>query len=153
MASLRALQLPPTPEPYFLHLHYQPDLRTLAARWQRPVSPSEFRQGYLAALAAAEAAACRFWLVDLRARTAPAPAEARWLTTRLLPLLPGRLGGTTYLGMLLSPQFVVPPAPPYPVVLGTSAPAPGVIVRSFDLEGPLIGWLARCQRPASPPVS
>ena len=38
MASLRALQLPPAPKLDFLHLRYRPNLRTLAARWQRPVS-------------------------------------------------------------------------------------------------------------------
>lgn len=146
MASLRALQLPPTPEPDFLQLRYRPDLRTLAARWQRPVSPAEFRQGYAAMLAAAETVGCWCWLVDLRSRTAPAPAEWQWLLADFLPQLPGRLGAGVYLGVLLPPNFAVPPG------LGPEAgtPTPGLLVRDFSHEGDLMDWLTHCRRPAPP---
>ena len=150
MASLRALQLPSASEPDFLQLRYRPDLRTLAARWQRPVSPAEFRAGYLATLAAAEAVGCWCWLVDLRGRIAPGPAEMDWLVREFLPQLPARLGGSVYLGMLLPPHFAGPASPPHLIVPEASSPAPGLLVRDFADEGALMQWLARCRRPAEP---
>ena len=146
MASLRALQLPPAPEPEFLQLRYRPDLRTLAARWQRPVSPAEFRQGYAAMLAAAEVAGCWCWLVDLRSRTAPAEAEFHWFMADFLPRLPGRLGGGVCLGMLLPPNFAVPPGPEP----DAHALVPGLLVRDFSHEGDLMAWLTHCRRPSEP---
>ncbi|GAA4051873.1 hypothetical protein GCM10022409_43440 [Hymenobacter glaciei] len=145
MASLRALQLPLTPEPNFLQLRYRSDLRTLAARWQRPVSPAEFRQGYTAMLAAAEEAECWCWLVDLRSRTAPGPAEISWLVSEFLPRLPAQLGSSVYLGMLLPPHFPTPVDLPYSIA-APSADGVGLVVRDFSDEGELMQWLSHCQR-------
>ena len=145
MASLRALQLPPAPESDFLQLRYRPDLRMLAARWQRLVSPAEFRQGYHAMLAAAAETGCWCWLVDLRGRTAPAPAEINWLVNEFLLRLPTQLESSVYLGMLLSPHFAVPPDLLQPVV-AAAVPNREFIVRDFSNEGELMMWLTSCQR-------
>jgi len=80
MASLRALQLPSIPALDFLQMRYRPALHTLAARWQRLVSPAEVRQDNATLLAAAGEAGSRCWLVDLRSRNVPDPAELHWLT-------------------------------------------------------------------------
>ena len=148
MASLRALQLLPNPEPDFLALRYRADLHMLVARWQRPVSPAELRLGYAAVLAAAADASCGCWLVDLRRRTAPALAETHWLMNEFLPRVPTQLGTALYLGLLLPPHFAVPLAPPHSVLPpAADGVPPEPVVRSFSDEGEIMHWLACCQPP------
>lgn len=135
------MQTPPTAalswsEADFLDLRYRPDLHLLVGRWQRPVSATEFRQGYRAMLRAAQATGCPFWQLDLRGRNAPDAAARQWLTAEFLPGLAGRLGRAVCLGYLLSPnllqQFTLP------------ADSAGRVA-FFAEEGPLTAWLTQCQ--------
>jgi hypothetical protein len=51
-----------------LTLAHRPDLGLVIARWQREITPAELRTDYLAIRAAADAAGCGHWLLDLRRR-------------------------------------------------------------------------------------
>jgi ribosome modulation factor len=128
----------PEPDTDFLHLTYRADLHLLVARWQRPVSDAEFRQGYQATLRAAQQAGCPFWQLDIRSRQAPEPATVQWLLTEFLPQVPASLGSVVCLAYLLRPTHLaeLPFAPPI-----------GVDVRTafFAEEGPLTNWLSQCQ--------
>ena len=121
----------------FLHLAYRPDLHLLVGRWRRPVSGAELRRGYRAMLAAAEAAGCPRWLVDVRGRGLPDAAAARWLAGTFLPQLPARLAGPLCLAYLVGPRHRAP--------LGAAAAGPpgGPEVAFFEDEGALNGWLAQ----------
>ncbi|WP_140464375.1 hypothetical protein [Hymenobacter nivis] len=127
------------PETDFLHLAYRPDVHQLVARWRRPVSGAELRRGYRALLAAAEAAACPYWVVDVRGRGSALDAVAtRWLTADFLPLLPARLAGPVYLGYLASPRHLAALGAPAP-------PAAAARVAFFAEEGALNQWLVQQQ--------
>ncbi|MFD1469349.1 hypothetical protein ACFQ48_14050 [Hymenobacter caeli] len=119
----------------FLHLAYRPDLHLLVGRWRRPVSGAELRRGYRALLAAAEAAACPRWLVDVRGRGPLDADAARWLLGEFLPRLPACLPGPVCLGYLVSPRQRAPAGPVGPAPAGTQ-------VEFFEDEGALNHWLA-----------
>ncbi len=127
------------PEADFLHLAYRPDLHWLVGRWRRPVSGAELRRGYRALLAAAEAAACPFWVVDVRSRDALDAAAAQWLTGTFLPRLAVRLAGPVCLAYLVSPR--------HRAQLGQYAAGrtTGPQVAFFEDEGALNRWLAQHQ--------
>ncbi|MGI4885683.1 MAG: hypothetical protein ACRYFR_12055 [Janthinobacterium lividum] len=126
----------------FLRLAYRPDVHQLVARWRRPVSGAELRRGYWALLAAAEAAACPYWVVDVRGRDALDAAATRWLTATFLPLLPARLAGTAYLAYLVSPRHLA--------ALGAAGvPVAGARIAFFAEEGPLNRWLVQRQNGAA----
>jgi hypothetical protein len=122
----------------FLRLAYRPDVHQLVARWRRPVSGAELRRGYRALLAAAEAAACPYWVVDVRSRDALDAAATRWLTATFLPLLPTRLAVPVYLAYLVSPRHLAALGAPAP-------PAAGAQVAFFAEEGALNHWLVQRQ--------
>lgn len=122
----------------FLRLAYRPDVHQLVARWRRPVSAAELQCGYQALLAAAEAAACPYWVVDVRGRDALDAAATRWLTDAFLPRLPARLAGPVYLAYLASPRHLA--------ALGAAGvPAAGARVAFFAEEGALNHWLVQRQ--------
>ncbi|GAB3638194.1 hypothetical protein GCM10027422_37840 [Hymenobacter arcticus] len=126
----------PGPETDFLELRYRADLQLLVARWRRPVSAAELRQGYRATLRLARAVGCPFWQVDLRSRNAPEEADRQWLTTEFLARAAQRLAGPVCLGYLLSPKLLE-------AMGGPTAGANQVAF--FAEEGPLTAWLTQCQ--------
>jgi hypothetical protein len=129
------------PEADFLELRYRADLQLLVARWHRPVSARELRQGYRATLRLAREVNCPFWQIDLRSRNAPAPAERHWLTSEFLTRAAQRLAGPVYLGYLLTPALLAQLGPPR-----QGGPTAGSSqVAFFAEEGPLTAWLTQCQ--------
>ncbi|OGX91143.1 hypothetical protein [Hymenobacter coccineus] len=89
---------------YGLDLVYRPDLPALIARWQREVTPYELQTGYQAVLAAADAAGCSRWLLDLRRREdVTEPAVNTWFGTTFAPELRERYGAPVRLAFLVSP--------------------------------------------------
>ncbi len=133
---MATLPTPRTPEADFLELRYRADLHLLVARWHRPVSAAELRQGYLATLRLAREVNCSFWQIDLRSRNAPDEADRRWLTTEFLVRAAQRLDGPVCLGYLLSPKLLEQMGGP---TASTSQ------VAFFAEEGPLTAWLTQCQ--------
>ncbi len=144
MSSLRALQQPPLYADY-LSLLYQPGLPGLEARWLRPVSSAEYRQGYQALLAKALETSCGFWLVDIRRRNSPTEADGRWLTEEFLPQVSQGLDGGIFVGTLFPPGFVEPSTPVHPTVPDAHQPAPNLLLRSFADEEALTRWLRQCR--------
>jgi len=131
----------PTPnypqlEADFLELRYRPDVQLLVARWRRPVSGAELRQGYYAMLRLAREVNCACWKVDLRSRNAPDEADRRWVNTEFLTSAAQRLDGPVCLGYLLTPSLLAQLGPP------TAGPSR---VAFFSEEGPLTDWLMQCQ--------
>jgi len=124
------------PEADFLELRYRPDLQLLVARWRRPVSAAELRQGYRATLQLARQVSCPFWQVDLRSRNAPDAADRHWLATEFLARAAQRLAGPVCLGYLLSPRLLAEMGGPT---------ASSNQVAFFAEEGPLTAWLMQCQ--------
>lgn len=120
----------------FLELRYRPDVQLLVARWRRPVSAPELRQGYLAMLRMARAVQCCFWQVDLRSRNAPDEVDRRWLTGEFLVQAAQRLDGPVCLGYLLTPSLLAQLGGP---TAGSNQ------VAFFSEEGPLTAWLTQCQ--------
>jgi hypothetical protein len=120
----------------FLELRYRPDVRLLVARWHRPVSGAELRQGYYAILRLAREVNCACWKVDLRSRNAPDEADRRWLTAEFLTSAAQRLDGPVCLGYLLTPSLLAQ--------LGALTAGPNRVA-FFSEEGPLTAWLMQCQ--------
>ena len=125
------------PEADFLELRYRPDLQLLVARWRRPVSAAELRQGYYAMLRLAREVNCVCWQVDLRSRNAPDSADRHWLTAEFLTQAAQRLDGPVCLGYLLTPSLLAQMGSP---TASTNK------VAFFSEEGPLTTWLTQCQR-------
>ena len=87
-----------------LDLLHRPDLPALIARWQRDVSPTELQAGYEAIRAAADAAACATWLLDIRRRDdLTDPAINHWFSHVFTPSLRGRYPQPARLAFLVSP--------------------------------------------------
>jgi hypothetical protein len=120
----------------FLELRYRPDVQYLVARWRRPVSSAELRQGYYAMLRLAREVSCTCWKVDLRSRNAPDETDRRWVNTEFLARAAQRLDGPVCLGYLLTPSLLAQLGPPTP---GLNR------VAFFAEEGPLTEWLVQCQ--------
>jgi len=131
----------PTPallqtEADFLELRYRPDVQYLVARWHRPVSGAELRQGYYAILRLAREVNCTCWKIDLRSRNAPEEADRRWVTSEFLARAAQRLDSPVCLGYLLTPSLLAQ--------LGAPAAGPNRVA-FFCEEGPLTNWLMQCQ--------
>ena len=87
-----------------LDLLHRPDLPAVIARWQREVTPAELRAGYEAVLAAADAAGCGRWLLDLRRREdLTEPVVNTWFGSVFAPALRGRYPEAVRLAFLISP--------------------------------------------------
>ncbi|QKG55740.1 hypothetical protein GKZ68_03235 [Hymenobacter sp. BRD128] len=95
----------------FLELRYRPDVHYLVARWHRPVSGAELRQGYYAILRLAREVNCTCWKIDLRSRNAPDEADRRWVTAEFLTRAAQRLDSPVCLGYLLTPSLLGQMAP------------------------------------------
>jgi len=127
---------PPPLEADFLELRYRADVHYLVARWRRPVSAAELRQGYYAMLRLAREVNCACWKVDLRSRNAPDATDRHWLAAEFLTQAAQRLDGPVCLGYLLTPSLLAQ--------LGAPTPGPNRVA-FFSEEGPLTEWLMQCQ--------
>lgn len=87
----------------FLLISYREDLDVLFLRWRNPVSSAELRAGYEGALAKAESAKARFWLLDLRSRGAASPEDEAWLLNDFFVHAEEKLGYDHSFAYLVSP--------------------------------------------------
>jgi hypothetical protein len=134
-----SIALPPA---NYLNLRYRPDLHLLVARWQRPVSAAEFRQGWRAILRLAREHNCPYWQLDLRGRGALPHGEIQqWLRHRLVPEIAQCLSQPVCLAYLLSPAHV----PQIQAPVWSLAQ-----VAFFSEEGSLKAWLRQCQQHHAP---
>ena len=120
-----------------LDLLHRPDLPAIIARWQRTVSPAELQAGYEAVLAAADAATCGRWLLDLRRREdLTEPTVNAWFSTHFAPTLRGRYPEAARLAFLVSPLRADEPVTA--VVAATDCE-----VATFTDEATAHVWLSR----------
>ena len=122
-----------------LDLLHRPDLPALIARWHCEVTPAELRAGYEAILAAADAAPCARWLLDLRRREdLTEPTVNAWFGETFAPALRGRYAEPVRLAFLVSPLRAG-----QPVVAVVSAATADCEIATFTDEAAAHGWLAR----------
>ena len=124
---------------YGLDLLHRPDLPAIIARWQRPVTPAELQAGYQALLAAADAAGCGRWLLDLRRREdLTEPSVNAWFSTQFAPALRGRYAEAVRLAFLVSPLRAQ-----QSVMAVVSATTTDCEIATFTDEAAAHTWLAR----------
>ncbi|SET40813.1 hypothetical protein [Hymenobacter actinosclerus] len=136
--------------PDYLTLQYRADLNFLVARWMRPVSDAEMRQGYTLILAAARECHCPYWLLDGRRRRPAEPATTRWGLEEFFPQLGAALGQAVSMSQLLSPDY-------HSLTDNQQAfhqaeqqgPAQGYFMRRFNDETQAVSWLRQQQQVAS----
>ena len=122
-----------------LTLAYRPDLGLIIARWQREVTPAELQSGYLAIRAAADAAHCSEWLLDLRRREdVIEPAVNAWFSREFAPALRRRYEQAARLAFLVSPLRAQ-----QPVTAMVSAADADCQLATFTDEAAAYEWLAR----------
>ena len=122
-----------------LDILHRPDLPALIARWQHEVTPAELRANYEALLAAADAAACARWLLDLRRREdLTEPTVNKWFGQTFAPSLRGRYPEAVRLAFLVSPLRAG-----QPVTAVVSAADADCEIATFIDEAAAHEWLAR----------
>ena len=122
-----------------LELLHRPDLPAIIARWQRAVTPAELQAGYEAVLAAADAAACGRWLLDLRRREdLTEPTVNAWFGSTFAPRLRGRYAEAVRLAFLVSPLRAQ-----QPVMAIVSATTTDCEIATFTDEARAHAWLSR----------
>jgi hypothetical protein len=122
-----------------LDILHRPDLPALIARWQHEVTPAELRANYEALLAAADAAACARWLLDLRRREdLTEPTVNNWFGQTFAPALRGRYAEAVRLAFLVSPLRAG-----QPVTAVVSAADTDCEIATFIDEAAAHDWLAR----------
>ena len=122
-----------------LDILHRPDLPALIARWQHEVTPAELRAHYEALLAAADAAACARWLLDLRRREdLTEPTVNAWFGQTFAPALRGRYPEAVRLAFLVSPLRAG-----QPVTAVVSAADADCEIATFIDEAAAHEWLAR----------
>jgi len=120
-----------------LTLAHRPDLGVLIARWQREVTPAELQSGYLAIRAAADAAGCGQWLLDLRRREdVIEPAVNAWFSREFAPSLRGRYAAPARLAYLVSPLRAQ-----QPVLVEVSEAESDCLIATFTEEAAACDWL------------
>jgi hypothetical protein len=132
--------------PDYLFLTYREDLRMLVARWLRPVSAVETREGYECILQAGQHFRCPFWLLDGRRRL-PADAETtQWGLHEFFPNLSTRLGQRVCLSQLISPSYqqVTEEIPAFQQAENASSQT--YHMRRFNDESHAVQWLQECQQ-------
>lgn len=128
-----------------LDLLHRPDLPAVIARWQRAVTPAELQAGYEAVLAAADAAGCGRWLLDLRRREdLTEPTVNAWFGSIFAPLLRGRYPEAVRLAFLISPLRAQ-----QPVTAIVSATDTDCEIATFTDEATAHAWLGRSVGQAS----
>lgn len=135
----------PTPTPNYLTINYEADPAVLIGRWQRMVMPFELSRGYDRLLDAAEKHQCRFWLVDTTPRRVGLDSgDVQWMREHFFPQLPKRLGGTTYIALLMAPhQLAGALADPRIADLSHYDRRPYQLAR-FTSEAAARTWLQQC---------
>jgi hypothetical protein len=122
-----------------LDLLHRPDLPALIARWHREVTPAELQAGYEQLLAAADAATCARWLLDLRRREdLTEPTVNTWFSQRFAPALRGRYPEAVRLAFLVSPMRAG-----QPVMAVVSAADTDCQIATFIDEAAAHDWLAQ----------
>ena len=122
-----------------LDLLHRPDLPALIARWHREVTPIELQAGYEQLLAAADAATCARWLLDLRRREdLTEPTVNAWFSQTFAPALRGRYPEAVRLAFLVSPMRAG-----QPVMAVVSAADTDCQIATFIDEAAAHDWLAR----------
>lgn len=136
--------------PDYLTLQYRSDLNFLVARWMRPVSDAETRQGYALILAAARDCQSPYWLLDGRRRPAAEPATTRWGLEEFFPQLGAALGQVVFMSQLLSPSYQA--LTDTQVVFQQAeqqGPVLGYHMRRFNDETQAVNWLRQQQQSVS----
>ncbi len=133
------------PTPDYITIIYRDDLRMLVARWLRPASPAETREGYHFILRAGIHFKCPFWLLDGRRRL-PADAETtKWGLFDFFPQLSEQMGQRVCMSQLLSPSYqqVTDSMPVFQQLESTSQTYQ---MRRFNDEAQAVEWLRECQQ-------
>ena len=136
--------------PDYLILSYRPDLDFVVARWLRPVSGAETRQGYQLILAAGQECHCPYWLLDGRRRQ-PADADTtRWGLEEFFPRLRTALGQPVFMSQLLSPLYQALTDTQPAFQQAEQGPNRTYEMRRFNDETRAVQWLQQQQmsRPA-----
>ena len=136
-----------------LELAPRPDLDVLLGRWRyQPHDPADLRPCYQHLADVALEAGCRFWLQDLRRRSAPDDETKRWLLEVYYPSVAQRFGQRLFVAYLFSPSIhqLIAEAPDYapPQAYDTLPYA----LDFFGDEGAAIKWL-QAHQPAHSPAS
>ena len=130
----------------YLHIVHRPDLSMLVARWLRPVSAAETREGYLQILEAARQSHCPYWLLDGRRRL-PADAETtRWGFEEYFPHLRAQVGQVVFLSQLISPAYQQVTHTIAAFQQNEHNPSPAYRMRLFNDEAQAVAWLRSCQQ-------
>lgn len=134
------------PSPDYLTLTYRSDLHFLVARWQRPVSGAETREGYQHILEAALLCQCPYWLLDGRRRT-PADAETtNWGLNEFFPTLSTHMGQTVFMSQLLSPTYQMLTMDLPAFAEADANPDRTYFMRRFNDETSAVEWLQQAQQ-------
>jgi len=137
------------PSPDYLVIAYRNDLQLLVARWLRPVSPIETREGYELILQAAQHFGTPFWLLDGRRRLPADEPTTQWGLHEFFPTLSAQLGQQVCMSQLLSPYYqAITEAMPVFQELERQ-PAQLYRMRRFNDEALAVEWLRECQQEAS----
>jgi hypothetical protein len=129
-----------------LEITPRPDLPAVVARWQREITESELRHGYLGILAAGDALGCWRWLLDLRRREELAtPALAAWVNAEFFPQLRHRYSAPVRIAFLVSPLRATTEQSDISVaaISATSHPEQGYQTALFTDEATAYKWLAQ----------
>lgn len=132
--------------PDYLTLVYRSDLRFLVARWMRPVSDAETREGYQLILKAAQECNCPYWLLDGRRRLPANPETTHWGLTEFFPHLSAHLGQVVYMSQLLSPAYqqITEASPDF--ARADAEPNRTYHMRRFNDETHAVQWLQHAQQ-------
>jgi hypothetical protein len=134
--------------PDYLAISYRNDLSMLVARWMRPVSAAETREGYQVILAAGQHFRCPFWLLDGRRRLPADEETTQWGLYEFFPQLSAKLGSRVYMSQLLSPsyQLLTQAIPAFQQL--ESQTSQSYLMRRFNDEAHAVQWLRECQQKA-----
>ena len=138
------MQLLPSPD--YFHLVARPELGVLIGRWQRQPTLEELQAGYHALLAAAEATASRFWLVDARRRDNANQQGTPWMMSVFFPLVATRLPGRVYMAYVFTPSHLADLEADTSVPPLTYFDQRPYHVQRFTSEQPAMTWLHACQQ-------
>lgn len=134
--------------PPLLQLAHRPDLDILVGRWGYQPEPYELPAVYLQLQAVAGQEHSRFWLQDIRRRSANDPRTTRWLLDSFLPDMARSLGGRLFVAYLVGPTL-------HEIILNQPGfvPAEGYDDKPFAIsffgdEGAAIRWLQLQQKQA-----
>lgn len=136
--------------PDYLTITYRADLRMIVARWLRPTSSPETREGYHFILKAGVHFSCPYWLLDGRRRL-PADAETtNWALFEFFPQASAQLGQRVCLSQLLSPSYQQA-TDAIPAIQQLEEAPHAYQMRRFNDEAQAVDWLRVCQQYALQP--